>query len=136
MTWRLVRADALQLVQLYLLAIAVVRGVDYMMTPSGSSEVLNFIERAAPLWLWALAFIAAGLVGLAGEWWMSFGASQLRWLASYIAHTVLVGLYTAVGLGALIEILERDPLYGFRTPFEWIFIATVHAVFVRRRERA
>jgi len=134
-TWRLVRADALQFVQLYLLAAAVVRGVDYLLTPSGSSKVLNFVEAAAPLWVWAVAFFAAGLLGLAGEWWMNFGVSSLRWTASYAAHAALAGLYAAVGVGALIDVLERQPLYGFRTPIEWIAIAVAHAMFVKRRER-
>ncbi|QFG10048.1 membrane protein [Mycobacterium phage IdentityCrisis] len=135
MTWRLVRTDTLQLVQLFVLTAAVVRGVDYLITPPGSSEVLNLIERAAPLWLWASVFIAFGLLGLAGEWWMSFGISTHRWIASYIAHAGLVALYLAVGLGALSDVLDRNPPYGFRTPMEWMFIAAVHAIFVRRRER-
>ncbi|OCB43952.1 hypothetical protein A5721_22955 [Mycobacterium vulneris] len=135
MTWRLVHTDALQLVQLYVLAAAVVRGVDYLITPPGSSEVLNLIERAAPLWFWAVVFIAFGVLGLAGEWWMSFGVSTNRWIASYIAHAGLVALYLAVGIGALSDVLDRNPPYGFRTPMEWIFIAVVHAIFVRRRER-
>ncbi|AJA43329.1 minor tail protein [Mycobacterium phage Sbash] len=135
MTWRLVRTDTLQLVQLFVLAAAVVRGMDYLITPPGSSEVLNLIERAAPLWFWAAVFIAFGMLGLVGEWWMSFGVSPQRWIASYIAHAALVGLYVAVGLGALVDVLDRQPPYGFRTPLEWMFIAVVHAIFVRRRER-
>lgn len=135
MTWRLVRADALQFVQLYLLAAAVVRGVDYLLTPSGSSAVFNTAEQAMPLWVWACAFMTFGAIGLAGEWWMSFGVSPIRWLGSYLAHAALAGLYSAVGVGALIDVLERDPLYGFRTPVEWLAIALAHAMFVRRRER-
>lgn len=135
MTWRLVRDDALQFVQLYLLAVAVVRGVDYLITPPGSSAVLYFIERAAPLPVWALMFITLGIVGIAGEWWIGFGASPHRWLASYVAHAALASVYTAVGVGALIEILSRQPIYGFRTPVEWLLIAAMHAIFVRRKER-
>lgn len=135
MTWRLVRADALQFVQLYVLAAAVVRGIDYLITPSGSSVLLNFTEAAAPLWVWAIAFITAGSVGLAGEWWMSFGVSSWRWVASYCAHAALVALYAAVGIGAFIDVTEREPVHGLRTPSEWIAIALVHAMFVKRRER-
>lgn len=135
MTWRLVRADALQFVQLFVLAVAVARGLDYLVSPSGSSALLNTVERAAPLWSWAIAFMAAGAVGLAGEWWMSFGTSQWRWAASFGAHAVLAGLYVSVALGALIDLMEREPLYGFRTPVEWFALAIVHAMFVKRRER-
>lgn len=135
MTWRLVRADALQFVQLFMLATAVLRGIDYLLTPRGSSALINTAEKAAPLWLWALAFMAAGVIGLAGEWWMSFGLSKNRWIASYLAHSALAGLYASVGIGALVDVLEREPMYGFRTPAEWIAIAVVHAMFVKRRER-
>ncbi|MDZ7886554.1 MAG: hypothetical protein U5N53_28280 [Mycobacterium sp.] len=135
MTWRLVRADALQFVQLFVLAVAFVRGVDYLLTPRGSSALLNTLESAAPLWLWATAFMAAGATGLAGEWWMSFGVSHARWVASFTAHAVLSGLYVSVALGSLIDVLEREPLYGFRTPAEWFALAVVHAMFVKRRER-
>lgn len=135
MTWRLVRADALQFIQLYLLAAAAIRGIDYLLTPPGSSAVLNTAEQAAPLWWWATAFITFGLVGLAGEWWMNFGVSPRRWTLSYLAHAALAGLYAAVGVGALIDVLERHPLHGFRTPVEWLAIGLAHAVFVRRRER-
>lgn len=135
MTWRLVRADALQAVQLFVLAVAVVRGVDYLLTPSGSSVLLNTAERAAPLWLWAIAFMTAGAVGLAGEWWMSFGISHARWVTSFIAHAVLAGLYGAVALGALMDVMEREPFYGLRTPAEWLALAIVHSMFAKRRER-
>jgi len=134
-TWRLVRADALQFVQLYLLAAAVVRGVDYMLTPPGSSVLLNTAEQAMPLWVWACAFMLCGVLGLVGEWWMHFGISPLRWLGSYTAHSALTGLYVAVGTGALIDVLARAPMHGFRTPAEWFAIALAHAMFVRRRER-
>lgn len=134
MTWRLVRDDALQFVQLYLLAVAVVRGVDYLLTPPGV-DTISLIERAAPLPVWAAAFIVLGVAGMAGEWWVNFGSSPHRWTVSFVAHAGLAAAYTAIGVGALIEILSRDSIHGFRAPVEWLLIAAMHAIFVRRRER-
>lgn len=137
MTWRLIRTDdkLLQLAQLVLLCVAVTRGLDYLITPAGSSAALSYIEQSAPLPVWGALFIAFGMTGLAGEWWMSFGESDRRWIASWTAHAGLAALYFTFAIGALLELFSREPFYGFRTACDWAILGFLHVVFIRRRDR-
>ncbi|WP_146183402.1 hypothetical protein [Corynebacterium liangguodongii] len=92
--------------QVALLAIAIIRGLDY---GTGESEDtarrLGAVEQAAPMWLWGLLFTTAAAV--------AFCAMAWRWSAGIVAgHTALAGLYAAVGVGIVFDVLARSEHSG------------------------
>lgn len=102
---------------------AVSRGVDYVVLPD-SVEVDNMsvVEAALGFDAWGLFFAFAGVLVLVGM-------VTPRWPVAGIAHGVLVGLYTAFGVGGLATIVAQGHPYGWRTGVEWIIgTAVLHAV--------
>lgn len=151
MTYRYVADRSLQIAQIALLATAVVRGANYLVTPPGSSFTLWSIEDSAPLWVWGYTFIGFGMLGLLGEAWMGHGkwadgggrhartpswVAQRRWIPSNIAHVGLILLYLAVAVSAAIGLFAREPFYGFVAPVELTGFALAHWVFASRRKDA
>ena len=46
-----------------------------------------------------------------------------------VAHGTLTGVYLAFGIGALADVLQRDPIYGWRTALGWLLVGgVVHGV--------
>lgn len=83
-----------------------VRGNDY---GTGESETaahrLGAVEQAAPLWVWGLLFTAVAALG--------FTSMACRWAEGVVAsHTAATALYSAIGVGLLIDAIERSPQTG------------------------
>lgn len=95
--------------------VAFLRGLDYVIPPDSAATGLSLVERALPLAAWGWVWLVCGLVGLLGMWFGRYGVVAA-------AHGGLVGLYLAFGVGNLIDVLQRDPIYGWRTASGWILV--------------
>lgn len=109
-------------VQVCLLLAALWRGADYLIPPAPSSSTLSVVESTAPLWVWGVAFLAGGALGL-------IGLRIDRWPLAAAGHVICLAGYAAFGVGAAIEIIGRSPIEGWRTPVDWILLAVVHWAF-------
>ncbi|AXH48806.1 minor tail protein [Mycobacterium phage Steamy] len=138
MTYRFVPNFALRVVQIALLVEAIIRGLNYMATPSDYSPIYSAAEQSAPLWVWGWLFITAGVLGLAGEAWMSSNGSSLAWnyraWPSFVSHIGLMSLFVAFALSSGAGVISREPLYGFISPADFMFFAVAHWAFARRRK--
>lgn len=116
--------------QVVLLAIAMVRGLDYGTGESAeTARRLGAVEMAAPMWMWGLSFtVAASLV---------FAAMAWRWAAGVIiGHTALAGLYGAIGVGIVPDVWERTQLHGGGGPTFALtipIIATIAVIWGAKR---
>lgn len=139
MTYRLVPDYALRVAQFFLLLEAIVRGLNYLATPQGSSAALTQIELTAPLWVWGALFITLGAIGLYGEALMSgtrAPGGQLynpRAWPSFFAHSALMFTFIAWAVASLVSVSERQPFYGFVGSYDLFAFAVGHWVFARRR---
>ncbi|GEM_PF-2806273 len=103
------------IVHLALLALMMnVRGMDYASGESPTaSHRLGAVESAAPLWVWGLAFTTTACLGLVALAW--------RWAGGVIAsHTVATGLYAAVGVGIVIDVMGRTDETGGK--LSWVLV--------------
>ena len=121
-----IERPAATLLQAGLLFTALLRGIDYMVTPQGEAgRTLGFVEAALPLGTWGAVYAIAGAIGLAGQ-------VIRRYPVAAVAHGVLVGLYLAFGLGQLVLVASMEEHYGWRTGVGWVFVnAVAHAVLGR-----
>lgn len=95
-TWRpaaFTRGDMTILVA-WLCALAVVRAVDYILSPTGTS-----VEETGPIWLWS-----AGL--LIGVSLLVVGSLQRRHLLVWVGHGWLGSLYAGITAVAIIDALR------------------------------
>ena len=141
MTYRFVTNTSLRIVQIGLLLEAIVRGVNYLVTPSDASMLYHAAQGTMPLYVWGIMFIAMGLIGLLGELWMSYNGSTLGWdnrsWPSFISHIGLMALFAGFAASAVVGIVERGaPFYGFVTPFDFVVFSVAHWAFARRRKHA
>lgn len=140
MTYRFVSDTALRVGQFALLIEAVVRGLNYLATPPRSSDALSQLELSAPLWVWGYTFIVFGVIGLFGEALLSGtqsnGSYNPRAWPSFIAHGALMFLFMAIAVGTAVGIAERQPVYGFVSPYDLLAFAVGHWMFARRRKHA
>lgn len=110
-------------VTLALMSMMMVRGMDYATGEApDTARRLGAVENAAPLWLWGALFAGAATIGFASTAW--------RWWAGVIvAHALGAGLYAAVGVGLVIDVLARgerpdaSPWWVFAIPV--IALATI-----------
>lgn len=105
--------------QIFWLVLAVGRGLDYLLPPAPRPGVLNVVEKLAPVTTWGAIFLAGGLLGLIG---MRF----TRWPLASVGHVICMACYGGCAVGALIDILQRSPIEGWRTPLEWAGFALAH----------
>jgi hypothetical protein len=118
-----VSTTAAAVLQVTLLVQALSRGLDYMTLPDDVSvATLSVIERAVPIWLSGWMFAGAALLGLAG-------LVLPRWPVTTSSHAVIATFYAMFAVGALVEVLQRDPVQGWRTPTAWVVGAIAHGVF-------
>lgn len=139
MTYRFVSDSALRVVQVGILTEAVVRGLNYIATPSQELSLLyDAADKSMPLWCWGLIFILFGVTGLLGELWMSTNGTSVQWShrawPSYLAHTGLMVLFGAFAFSAAAGVIARDGFYGFVTPYDFLFFAIAHWAYARRRK--
>ncbi|MCT1411640.1 hypothetical protein [Corynebacterium sanguinis] len=96
------------------MAIMMVRGMDYATGEAPSTaHRLGAVESAAPLWFWGALFAGAATIGFCSMAW--------RWWAGVIAaHALGAGLYAAVGVGIIMDVITR----GVRPEHTdwWVFI--------------
>jgi hypothetical protein len=116
---------AAAVLQVALLIQALSRGLDYMNTPAPSVALLSVIERALPLPVSGWVFSVAAVAGMSGLMVRQFP------LTAY-AHAVIATFYTMFAAGAVIEVLQRDQISGWRTASAWAVAAIAHAVFARQ----
>jgi len=121
-----IERPAATLLQTGLLLTALLRGIDYMIMPQGAAgRTLGFVEAALPLSTWGAVYALAGAVGLAGQVIRSYPVAA-------VAHGVLVGLYSAFGVGQLVLVVRLGEHYGWRTGVGWVFVNAIgHAVMGR-----
>lgn len=140
MTYRFVSDGALRIAQIALLLEAVVRGVNYLVTPPASADTLTLLEASAPLWVWGWGFILLGGLGVFGEALMSGTSAspgQLynsRAWPSFIAHSALMFLFISLALSAGAGVMQREHLYGFVAPYDLLAFSAGHLMFARRRK--
>lgn len=160
MTWQWVPDKHLRFYQLFVLTIAVVWGIDYLITPEWAiGTALSVIERAFPLYVWGVFFLSAGLLGFVGEAWLEYcrrlektarpwpgrrkrdrigdclTASENQGWLSYIAHAGLLALYASLGLGYLLNLIVEWHIWGLRAPVLMWGFAAAHWIFMNRRKR-
>ena len=145
MTWRRVDPYFARRIQLAIFAVGIVFGLDYLVTPGGSSAALNSIEAAwAPLWAWGATILGCSLVGFLVEWRIlnrehPFLPSKQRnrwgWLTN-AAHIMLVSVFSVLSAASLTDLfirgLDTGHWFGFRTSVLWGFYAYVNFQFVKR----
>lgn len=117
-----IERPAATLIQTAALLTALVRGIDYLITPDGAAEqALGVVEAALPLHVWGSAYVVAGAIGLAGQ-------VIRRYPVAAVAHGILAGLYLAFGLGQLVWVASLGETHGWRTGVGWVLVnAVVHA---------
>lgn len=162
MTYKWIPQGHLRFFQIFLLCVAVGWGIDYLITPPWAiGTALSVIERAFPLWVWGVFFITAGCLGLLGELWMEHcrHVDQMRFLGytrrkedqcclkqricltredmrgwpSYLAHSGLLALYAALGLGYAINLVVEWHFWGLRAPMLMWAFAAAHWIYMQRR---
>jgi len=107
-------------IQACVLVAAMLRGVDYLTRPLGSSRGLSVIEQAMPITVWGWFFLVGGAVGL-------LGLVSDRWPLSALGHACLACVYSGFAVGAFIEVFSRSPIEGWRTPADWVLVfAVIH----------
>lgn len=116
---------AAAILQVTLLLQALSRGLDYISLEQGSTAILSVIERALPLGVSGWVFTIAAAAGLAGLLVRQFP------LTAY-AHVVIATFYSMFATGAIIEVLQREPIEGWRTATAWLVGAVAHAVLARQ----
>lgn len=141
--------ERLRVAQMFLLVLACLWGVDYMMEPPKTS--LYVAERMIiSLPLWGSFFLLFGLVGLLGEWWMEAGRNKTpsdasvpyicqaenRWWPSFGAHAALCAMYASLGAGCVVEMTINRHWHGMRMVGGMATIAVGHWVFAQRRRHA
>lgn len=147
MTYRFVDPDRLRAAQIVLLFLAVVWGLDYLITPDWAiAPAMSVVEQAMPIPVWGAAFLTFGVLGLLGELWMELGRyrpphhmrafPESRWWVSYLSHAALLMLYATVGVGYALELVVNSHIWGCRAPLMMWAIAFGHWVFMSRRKNA
>ena len=99
------------------------RGVDYLLGDSpGVTKSLTFVERAMPLQLWGIIFIATGFLVAGGAIAHRFGpilAGSLLGFASY----------TSLAVGTVVAVWDRGlPPDGWRAPNQLMVIGLLFAL--------
>lgn len=148
MTYKYVSEQKLRYGQIAMLVLAVLFGIDYLITPDWAiGPALSVVEDALPIPVWGFGFLSFGVVGLAGELWIELGRhkppprrpipvmcrSENRWWPSYIAHSMLCAMYATVGFGYFLNLLLAWHVWGFRACAMMWMIAYGHFVFIGRR---
>ncbi|WIC89792.1 membrane protein [Gordonia phage Sapo] len=103
-------------VQVGLFLAALYRGLDYATPPNEEVASLSVVEKALPFQTWGYVYLALGVLGLVGLFWVKFPLTAL-------AHGFLVGLYFAFAVGSLWSVLTRqdaDP-----TLLEWAWVGVL-----------
>lgn len=145
MTWRRVDPEFARRIQLAAFLIGIVFGVDYLVTPQGSSAALTGIERAwLPLWAWGATIVAASVAGFLVEWRIlgrehpflpSSRRARWGWVTN-VAHIIVVAVFSVLAASSLADILTRGvetgAWYGFRTSVMWGGYAYINVQFVKR----
>lgn len=145
MTWRKLDPYFARRLQLGIFTTAILFGLDYLVTPAGSSLALTTIERTwLPLWVWGATIIVAGLAGLFVEWRIlgtqhPFVLSPQRWRWGWIsntAHIILFAVFIVLAGSALVDLVHRGldggGWYGWRTSLMWGGFGMVNFAYVRR----
>lgn len=140
-------------IQLAIFIIAIGFGLDYLVTPAGSSAALTTIERTwVPLWSWGLTILTCGVSGLFVELHVlnddhPLLLTEKRWKwgwISNIAHTILFALFVALAGSSLYDTATRlvaehgadaGKLYGWRTALMWGGYAYANWLFIPRMGR-
>ncbi|AHZ95397.1 hypothetical protein PBI_DAMIEN_36 [Mycobacterium phage Damien] len=140
MTWRVVSRRSIRNIQFGLLFISTIWGLDYLLPPTESGKVLNFVETHSywPLNVWGGIMVLAGVVGIICE--ILLGRSENRywrfWLGSWLSHVLFASIFIALAYGAFISApLATEGWAGFRTPFAWAFFAVMHTAYARRLDK-
>lgn len=105
-------------IQICILTASVLRGFDYLIPPDGTLSTLSVIERLAPVEVWGALFLAGGSVGLVGLW-------ITKWPLASLGHVICLGTYAAFAVGAFFEVFSRQPVEGWRTPFDWLLVFVI-----------
>lgn len=99
------------------------RGVDYLLGDSaGVSSSLSFVEKAMPLHLWGVIFIAVGLLVAGGAIARRFGPILAGSLLGFAA-------YTSLAVGTVVAVWDRGfPPDGWRAPNQLMVIGLLFGI--------
>lgn len=124
-------------IQFALLIVSTGWGFDYLLPPTESGQILNYIENRSvwPLPIWGGIMVFFGGVGLVCEVFLSKDEIKYRklWAGSWIAHAIFASVFITLAYGAFVSApLANEGWAGWRTPVMWGFIAILHTAFARR----
>lgn len=108
-------------IQVCVLLAAVLRGLDYLIPPDGNTQTLSIIEKLVSIEVWGGLFLIGGVVGLLG---LLLPRPPI-WPFASIGHVLLLAAYGGFAVGAFLEVFSRDPVEGWRTPFDWMLVFVV-----------
>lgn len=138
---RSVRESCLNFVQVFILIVAIIRGLCLIEDPDATIAYLGWSGGLNPAWVWGGVTIFLGALGIFGEAWMSIGRSRHRWLASFTAHSGLAGLYIVYGLSAINYVAMNTTTHpevigSFATAIEIASYSLFHWLFANRSKNA
>lgn len=139
MTYRFVSNTALRIGQIALLGEAVIRGMNYILTPPEEIPAMNSVEASAPLWMWGGLFVGLGVLGWFGEALMSgtehvVGDNPRAW-PSFLAHSALMCTYLAMALGSFASVMQQHPRYGWLIAYDLLGATIGNWIFAKKRRR-
>jgi FtsH-binding integral membrane protein len=121
--------------QLATLATTAALGVSIAYTPPKLDAKLTVIEQTMSAKPWALAMLAAGLVGLVIESFVAYRKSTdatFLWLVS-ICHIICMSVMLGYSLSAVASLVRTGHWYAFGGPVLGLYIALMHYVYIKRR---
>jgi hypothetical protein len=137
MSYKFVKETALQLFQLWILGVAIVRGAVLILDPDATIVYLGWPGGVEPAWLWGGFTIFLGVLGIVGQTWTEFGSWRNSWILSFTAHAGLTGVYIVYGISAIRYVTgegDREP--SLATALEILGYGFCHWLFVNRSKRA
>lgn len=123
----------IDIIQIYILVAAVLRGCDYLARPQDVVFTTGGVHDAAPVWVWGTVLLSLGVLGLCGEVWFRNGTSRCRWVPSWTAHAGLCALLGVVGLSIMADAAAQG--WGWAFGFNLFGFALLHFWFTVRRRR-
>lgn len=105
--------------------IAMIRSADYL-TRTETSPALGAVEKALPMWIWAMLFCVGGLL-------LVLGLTARRWMFAMLGHALLAVTYLVTGIGVLLlASFSATSLVTFGSASSVLFLAVVHLLYWQR----
>lgn len=102
---------------------AIMAGLDYIASPV-DKIMLSIVETAVPLDVWGIYMIAAAVAAI-------FGWVTGRWWLTILGHAALIGIYMAFGTGVIMQVLNSEDWFGWRTGTNRFCLALINFVLAK-----